>query len=131
MLRREAAPQRGMRGRWRCSCRRHCWWPVPWRCALGAQGVVATAEPALAGVLGGRRIRAGPVVPAGSNLALQYGASRLDAHTTAVVMISEVLFASASALAWGAGQLTPQVAAGGALIVGAALLAAWRPRAGT
>jgi drug/metabolite transporter (DMT)-like permease len=67
----------------------------------------------------------------GSNLALQYGAARLDAHTTAVVMISEVLFASVSALALGAGRLTPQVAAGGALIVGAALLAAWRPRART
>jgi drug/metabolite transporter (DMT)-like permease len=59
-----------------------------------------------------------------SNLALQYGAARLRASTTAVVMVSEVLFASASAIALGAGELTPRVALGGALILVAALLAA-------
>jgi drug/metabolite transporter (DMT)-like permease len=59
-----------------------------------------------------------------SNLALQYGAARLRAGTTAVVMVSEVLFASASAIALGAGELTPRVALGGALILLAALLAA-------
>ena len=58
-----------------------------------------------------------------SNLALQYGASRLPANATAVIMISEVLFASASAVVLGAGVLTPQLAAGGALIVLASLLA--------
>mgnify|MGYP000561885440 FL=1 len=57
------------------------------------------------------------------NLALQYGASRLPANVTAVVMITEVLFASASAVALGAGHVTPALALGGALIVGAALLA--------
>lgn len=60
------------------------------------------------------------------NLALQYGAARLPAHTTAVIMLTEVLFASVSAVALGAGTVTPALAAGGALIVGAALLAAWR-----
>jgi len=60
-----------------------------------------------------------------ANLALQYGAARLRASTTAVVMVSEVLFASASAIALGAGALTPRVAAGGALILLAALAAAW------
>ena len=60
----------------------------------------------------------------GGNLALQYGAARLPANATAVVMISEVLFASASAVALGAGTLTPALWAGGLLIVGAALLAA-------
>ncbi|MCW5609287.1 MAG: DMT family transporter [Rubrivivax sp.] len=56
------------------------------------------------------------------NLALQYGAARLPANVTAVVMVSEVLFASVSAVLLGAGQLTPALALGGALIVGASLL---------
>lgn len=66
-----------------------------------------------------------------SNLALQFGAARLRAGTTAVVMVSEVLFASVSAIALGAGQMTLRVAVGGALILGAALIAALgeaRPR---
>ena len=41
-------------------------------------------------------------------------------------MIAEVLFASASAVALGAAVLTPQLLLGGALIVAASLLAAWR-----
>lgn len=57
------------------------------------------------------------------NLALQYGAARLSANVTAVLLITEVLFASASALALGAGQASWQLAFGGALIVAAALLA--------
>jgi len=91
---------------------------------LGAQGQVP-APPAL---------QAGWAMPAlglalaflGGNLALQYGAARLPAHATAVVMTTEVVFASASAVALGAGSATPALAAGGALIVIAALLAAWR-----
>ena len=59
----------------------------------------------------------------GGNLALQYGASRLPANVTAVVMITEVLFAAGSAVLLGAGQLTPALCVGGALIVGATLLA--------
>ena len=59
------------------------------------------------------------------NLALQYGAARLPANATAVIMITEVLFASVSAVALGAGTVTPALALGGALIVCAALLAAW------
>ena len=60
------------------------------------------------------------------NLALQYGAARLPANTTAAVMVAEVLFASASSVAVGASAITPQLVWGGALIVLAALLAAWR-----
>jgi drug/metabolite transporter (DMT)-like permease len=60
------------------------------------------------------------------NLALQYGAARLPAHTTAAVMIAEVLFASASAVALGAAAVTLPLLVGGSLIVAAALLAAWR-----
>jgi drug/metabolite transporter (DMT)-like permease len=59
-----------------------------------------------------------------SNMALQFGAARLPAHVTAVVMLSEVVFASASAAALGGGQLTPAAWAGGGLILLAALLAA-------
>jgi drug/metabolite transporter (DMT)-like permease len=58
------------------------------------------------------------------NLALQYGASRLPANVTAVVMLTEVLFASVSAVLLGAGTVTPTLAIGGGLILGAALLSA-------
>jgi drug/metabolite transporter (DMT)-like permease len=58
------------------------------------------------------------------NLALQYGAARLSAHTTALVMLSEVVFASASAIWLGAGELTGRTVVGGALILLAAGLSA-------
>lgn len=61
-----------------------------------------------------------------SNLALQYGAARLAAATTAVIMLTEVVFASASALLLGAGALDARTAIGGALILSAAALAALR-----
>ena len=59
-----------------------------------------------------------------SNLSLQYGAARLPANTTSVIMLSEVVFASVSALALGAGGAGPREALGALMIVGAALLAA-------
>jgi drug/metabolite transporter (DMT)-like permease len=62
------------------------------------------------------------------NLALQYGAARLAAHTTALIMLSEVLFASGSAVLLGAAELTGRTLTGGSLIVLAALLAAWPSR---
>ena len=58
-----------------------------------------------------------------SNFALQYGAARLSAHTTAMVMMSEVVFASVSSVALGASVLTWRVGVGGGMIVLAALLA--------
>ena len=61
-----------------------------------------------------------------SNLALQFGAARLPAQVTAVIMLTEVVFASGSALALGAGVLDGRTALGGALILGAAALAALR-----
>jgi drug/metabolite transporter (DMT)-like permease len=64
-----------------------------------------------------------------ANLALQYGASRLPAHTTALVMLSEVVFASVSSVALGAAELPGRTLAGGALILAAAAWSAW-PRAG-
>ena len=63
------------------------------------------------------------------NLMLQYGAARLPANVTAVVMLTEVVFAYGSAWLLGAGHLTPQLLLGGGLIVAAALHAAWRPEA--
>jgi drug/metabolite transporter (DMT)-like permease len=58
-----------------------------------------------------------------SNMALQYGAARLPASVTSVVMLSEVVFASASSALLGAGEFTPRVWIGGSLILSAALLA--------
>ena len=58
-----------------------------------------------------------------SNFSLQYGAARLSAHTTAMVMMSEVVFASVSSVALGASVLTWRVALGGGMIVVMALLA--------
>ena len=63
------------------------------------------------------------------NLALQYGAARLPANVTSVVMLTEVLFASVSALLLGGGSLTTPLLAGGALILLAALLSALEPAA--
>ena len=60
-----------------------------------------------------------------SNLALQYGAARLPANLTAVVMLTEVLFASVSSLAFGDGVLTARLLLGGALILAGAVLAAF------
>ena len=58
-----------------------------------------------------------------SNFTLQYGAARLTAHATAMVMMSEVVFASVSSVALGASTLTWRVVLGGGMIVLAALLA--------
>ncbi len=64
-----------------------------------------------------------------SNLALQYGAARLPANVTAVVMLTEVVFAAGSALLLGGGVLTLRLLLGGALIIGAAVLAGLERRA--
>ena len=64
-----------------------------------------------------------------SNAALQYGAARLAAGTTAIVMLTEILFASVSSAALGAAEFTPHIFLGGSLIVLAAVLAAMAPSA--
>jgi drug/metabolite transporter (DMT)-like permease len=61
------------------------------------------------------------------NLALQYGAARLAAHTTALVMLSEVLFASVSSVMLGASSWDSRTLIGGALILLAALLSVIGP----
>lgn len=89
-----------------------------------AQGVVASPLAPAPGWIG-TAVLLGAAFLAG-NLALQYGAARLAAHTTALVMLSEVVFASVSAVALGAGTLDARTLAGGGLIVLAAVLAARR-----
>jgi len=61
------------------------------------------------------------------NLSLQYGAARLPANRTAVVMLTEVVFASLSAIVLGGGALTLRLVVGGAFIVASAVLAAREP----
>ncbi|WP_431101076.1 EamA family transporter [Roseateles noduli] len=63
-----------------------------------------------------------------SNLSLQYGAARLPANVTAVVMLTEVPVAAVSALLLGGGTLDGKTAAGGAAILAAAMLAALERR---
>lgn len=62
------------------------------------------------------------------NLALQYGAARLAAGVTALVMLSEVVFAAASSVLLGAATLQMRTLLGGGLILATALLAS-RPSA--
>lgn len=66
-----------------------------------------------------------------SNLALQYGAARLPANATAVIMLIEVLFASVSAVLLGAGAVDLRVLLGGAAIIAAAVSAAMMHRGAT
>lgn len=62
----------------------------------------------------------------GGNLALQYGAARLPAQVTALIMLSEVVIATVSSFVLGAAHPTPLVWVGGALIMLTALLAVRR-----
>ena len=57
------------------------------------------------------------------NLALQYGASRLPANVLSVLMLAEILVATLSSWLAGAATITQSTLIGGALIVGASLLA--------
>ena len=59
-----------------------------------------------------------------ANWGLQFGATRLPAGTTALVMLCEVLFASLSSVLAGAARPGAGTWAGGALIISASLLAA-------
>ena len=58
-----------------------------------------------------------------ANLALQYGAARLSASATSLIMLSEVVFASVSSVILGAGELSTRTVVGGSLILLASLLA--------
>jgi drug/metabolite transporter (DMT)-like permease len=93
--------------------------------ALSGSGGIAWPPPPAAGWIAGTLALAALFLA--GNMALQFGAARLPANVTAVVMLTEVVFASVSAVALGAGTLTPSLLAGGSLIVLAAVLAATRP----
>jgi drug/metabolite transporter (DMT)-like permease len=60
-----------------------------------------------------------------ANVCLQYGAARLAASATSVIMLSEVLFASTSSVALGAATMEARIWLGGALIVAAAAWSAF------
>jgi drug/metabolite transporter (DMT)-like permease len=109
--------------------------------AMFAGGAGLAAVAGLAGMAQG--IATAPVMVAGSawlygvglavalllgNVALQYGAARLAAHTTALVLLSEVVFASVSSVLAGAAQLAPNTWLGGAMILAAAAWSAWPAR---
>jgi drug/metabolite transporter (DMT)-like permease len=89
---------------------------APWPPAAQAPWLAGTAAMALLFLAG--------------NLALQYGAARLPANVTSVVMLTEVVFASASAVWLGGGQLSATLLTGGGLILLAALLSTLGPRGG-
>ena len=94
---------------------------------LGARGVVPGLPPPAWGWIMG--VLALGACFLASNLALQYGAARLSANATAVIMLVEVLFASVSALLLGAGTVDWRVLIGGAAIIAAAASAALQQRA--
>ncbi len=94
--------------------------------ALGGTAIGAFAAPpwaAAPGWLGWAALLAAGFVLA--NVCLQYGAARLAASATSVIMLSEVLFASISSVALGAGAMEARIWLGGALIVLAALWSAF------
>jgi drug/metabolite transporter (DMT)-like permease len=96
--------------------------------ALGtAQGLIAAPALPMEGVLVAGVLAFGFLV---GNIALQYGAARLAAHTTALIMLSEVVFASVSSVMLGAAEPTGRTWLGGALILAAAAWAAWPGRGG-
>lgn len=94
--------------------------------AGGVQGAIAGLPPPnMAWILTGTLLA---VAFLAGNLALQFGAARLPASTTALVMLSEVVFASASSVALGAAELAAHTVLGGALILASAVWAAWPVR---
>ena len=89
---------------------------------LAPSGGVPSMPAVAPGWIAGMLVLAGLFLA--SNLALQFGASRLPAHVTAVILLTELVFASATAIALGAGTLDTRLAVGGLAIVSACLLAA-------
>ncbi|OIQ79019.1 EamA-like transporter family protein [mine drainage metagenome] len=89
--------------------------------ALTAAGVVA-APPAPGPWIGAVALFGAVLL--GANLGLQYGAARLPANLTALVMNAEIVVAASSAIALGVSTPTARAAVGGSLIVFAVLLAA-------
>ena len=89
---------------------------------LAIQGVLSWPSPEPTRWLPGALVFA--LVFLMANLGLQYGAARLPANVTAIVMMSEVVFATGSSIAFGNERLTVALMLGGALVLSAAWLSA-------
>jgi len=88
---------------------------------LAATGVLALPPAPAIGWLAGVLLLA--VMFGVGNLCLQYGAARLPANVTAVVLLTEVVFAAVSAMLIGGEQPTLRTLVGGAMIVAASAIA--------
>ena len=88
------------------------------------QGNTFVQWPVLPGVYGLLVLFGFAVLLLLANYGLQYGASRLPANLTSVVMLSEVVFATVSAILLANEVLTLQVGMGGAMILMAAAFSA-------
>jgi drug/metabolite transporter (DMT)-like permease len=91
---------------------------------LLGQGNAFVQWPVLPGLYGGLVLLGFASTLLMANYGLQYGASRLPANVTSVVMLSEVVFATLSAILLTNEVLTLQVGIGGAMILLAAALSA-------
>ncbi len=91
--------------------------------AMGAWAEVVPLLPSFSWALALAVLGMGAIFLLG-NLALQYGASRLKSSTTSLVMLTEIIFASLSAVWLGAAVLEARVLWGALLIFSAALWAA-------
>ncbi len=92
--------------------------------ALGAWAQIVPVLPKFSWLLVFAVLGVGAVFLLG-NLALQYGASRLKSSTTSLVMLTEIIFASLSAVWLDAVVVEIQVLWGALLILSAAAWAAW------
>lgn len=95
--------------------------PVPLAAGLAAAGLLPWLPPPAVAWMVGAVFMA--LIFLAANLALQYGAARLPVHAAAVIMLTEIVFAAASAVWLGGEELHPALYTGGALILLAALLA--------
>jgi drug/metabolite transporter (DMT)-like permease len=95
--------------------------------SLGSlQGIIA--PPVMLGAMGWAVLLGFALFFLLSNMTLQYGAARLKASTTSLIMLTEILFATGSSVLLGAAQLETRIVLGGLLIIAAALWAAWEER---
>lgn len=98
--------------------------------AVGGMGSLfgGIAPPAMLGGWGWALLLGFAVFFLISNITLQYGAARMKASTTSLIMLTEILFATGSSVLLGAAQLETRIVLGGCLIIAAALWAAWQER---
>jgi len=100
---------------------------LPLAALLASSGAIATVPaPAPAWIAGTAALALALLA---GNVALQHAAARLPASVTALVMLSEIVFAALSSVWLGGETMTPRTLAGGAMIVLAAALAAMPRRA--